>query len=74
MKALALASVRIVPDDGRLVRCRSCGHVLAIRTPGGKRIRLLYGCELDERGRPDLNCPVCGDRMRIAREQIDAAL
>jgi hypothetical protein len=48
--------------------------VLAIRTPGGKRIRLLYGCELDERGRPDLNCPVCGDRMRIAREQIDAAL
>ena len=55
-------------DEERLIRCRECQQVLAIRTPGGLRLRVLVPAyEQDETGRVDLDCPVCGKRRRVPR-------
>lgn len=66
MPAVALLEV---PEDSRLIRCRGCGQVLAIRTPGGRRVRIITPTsEQDETGRIDIDCPVCGKRRRIPKE------
>jgi len=59
-----------VPDEERYIRCRNadCQQVLGERSESGRRITVFSPyIVLDERGRVEIDCPICRRRVRLPR-------
>lgn len=59
-------------ESDRYIRCKAqeCRQILGEWSENGRRVTVFTQyIEIDERGRLDLDCPVCRRRRRLSRQQ-----